>query len=103
MILRNPEVNVALFNHTSYDIMDYGFFHQGADIVILENPDYMEESLKEQLLENGILVRINDNEIIIKKNDTSIFNKHFEEGESKNAQLIAAIKPYLEELINNYE
>jgi len=103
IILRNPDVNFALFNHTKYDIYDYGFFHQGADMIVIEDPNYAEESLKEQLLEEGILIEIIDNDLNVFKNNEVIFNKTLNEGEDKEKVILSIIQPYLEDLVDKYE
>ena len=103
IILRNPDVNFALFNHNKYDIYDYGFFHEGADLVILENPNYAEEALKEMLLKGGVLIEIIDNELKIIKDNETLLNRTINEGESKEDVVLSIIQPYLVELVNKYE
>lgn len=66
LILRNPKTEVALFAHNKEDIYDFGLLHEGADIVILDNPEYAEEIvLKEQLLHDGILIDVYEHEVAL--------------------------------------
>jgi cyanophycin synthetase len=103
IILRNPEVSFALINHSKDDIYDYGFFHQGADIVILENPNYAEESLKEQLLSGGLLVEIIGNEFKATMYDQTILEKTISDGENTESLIMEVIIPHIQDVINKYE
>ncbi len=103
IVLRNPDVNFALFCHNRFDIYDFGFVHQGADIVILENPNDAEESLKEQLVPGGILIEILEDELTIIKDEKKLSTKTLIAGEKTSEAILSAIQPYLDELINKYE
>ncbi len=103
LILRNPEVNFALFNHSKYDIYDYGFFHQGADVVVIENPNYVEESIKEQILDDGILVEVVENDINVIQNNKTLQCITMKVNETKDEAILSVLQPYLEVLINRYE
>ncbi|MCD4791003.1 MAG: acetate--CoA ligase family protein, partial [Bacteroidales bacterium] len=104
IILRNPKTEIALFTHNFDDIFDYGILHEGADIIILNNPHYAEEkTLKEQLLPGGILIEVRDDEIIVSGEEPEHLSIPVENAEDKDAKLLEVIEPYLEKLIVKYD
>jgi len=104
IILRNPKTEFALFTHTLDNIYDFGLFHRGADIVILDNPEFVETStLKEQLLFDGLLIKINKNKIELLKEDILQTETYFETPQEMDDKLIDMINPYLRELLYKYE
>lgn len=103
IILRHPETEFAVINHNKLEIYDYGFFHEGADIIILDNPNYAEEAMKNLLLANGTLIEINDHQMEVKKNGESLSCITFYNDADKEHLIISAIEPLLKELIYKYE
>lgn len=105
MILRQPKADIALFTHTREDIYDYGILHEGADIVILDDPDYAEEVvLKDQLAADGLLLEIYDGEIIAFKGGVKKEAAYFANEEEKAQKIMALIgASYLNELFIKYE
>ena len=101
IIIRNPKLDFAVLNHNKDDIFDFGILHEGADIIILDNPHYAEETLKRDLLGNGYFVNISDNEIIVIQNEKEIGKYQFEE--NKDEILLKALEPLLEDLLGKYE
>ncbi|PLX12473.1 MAG: hypothetical protein C0594_02375 [Marinilabiliales bacterium] len=63
ILLRNPKLDIAVMNHVSDDIHDYGIWHQGMDIAILDDANYAEAILERDLLPGGILVEVKKVEI----------------------------------------
>jgi len=63
ILLRNPKLDCAIINHTRNDIHDYGMWHQGSDVVILEHANFAERVQKRDLLPGGILIEIRDVEV----------------------------------------
>ena len=55
IVLRNPRLDFAVFNHSRDDLVRFGAMHQGADVVVLEDPDPAEEVLARDLLPGGVL------------------------------------------------
>ncbi len=55
--LRNPKPDFAVFNHTKDDIFDYGSYHRGADVVILDDPYYAEKILACEVLPDGYVMQ----------------------------------------------
>ncbi|PKP22763.1 MAG: cyanophycin synthetase [Bacteroidetes bacterium HGW-Bacteroidetes-21] len=104
IILRNPQVDFAIFQHTRNDIYDFGLLHQGADIVILDEAHPAEEKvLEDQLLPGGLL-------IIMEKDTCKIFREgretdrfYFDGEEEKDKKLVRSIERELERLVYKYE
>lgn len=106
IILRNPDVEMALFTHYIDDIHDFGIMHHGADIVILDRATEVEQSvLTKQLFEDGVLVEATEDEIYIKKNGEVINTVSFkpDDQEDFDNQLLYLIEPYLKDIIFKYE
>ncbi len=100
LILRHPKLDVAIFKHNKDDIYDYGLFHSGLDIVILDNADYAEEvTLKDQMTQESLLLEIIENEIKLMKNGEILHATTCENEEDKNLQIVELLKPYLEAFI----
>jgi cyanophycin synthetase len=123
IILRDPTLEFAMFTHTKDHIFDYGIWHEGADIVILEEPHYAEESLLEkQMLSDGYLIFITKNKIkvyqgneltethALVETEATEATDESETGEEqtevikdKQEMLLSVIEPLLKELVNKYE
>lgn len=98
IILRHPKTTFAVFNHHREDIYNYGFFHDGADILILDHPNWAEESLKEMLLPGGCLIEVNETKIHAHLNGQkykSVSLKNETEKDQKIAELVKALLPAL--------
>jgi cyanophycin synthetase len=103
IILRDPDTEFAVFNHDKHDIYDFGFFHEGADVVILDNANYAEESIKNTLLENGFLINISEHQIEVLKNGEILSSISFFNEEDKENLIITALEPILKDLVFKYE
>jgi len=103
IILRNPEVNIAIFQHTKDNIYDFGILHQGADIVILDEPSYSEEKvLQEQLLKDGLLIVLEEDKGIVYRNDDEIDRFTFYSEEEKDKILAQLVTDEMEYLLKKY-
>lgn len=103
IILRNPEVNVAIFQHTKDDIYDFGILHQGADIIILDEPSYSEEKvLQEQLLKNGLAIILDDEKGILYRNNDELNRFSFYSEEEKYKVVAQIITDEMEHLLKKY-
>ncbi|MFO7735341.1 MAG: acetate--CoA ligase family protein [bacterium] len=59
VLLRHRSLDFAIIKHTFEKIHDYGIWHQGHDVAILEDANYAEDLvLKRDLLEDGLLIEI---------------------------------------------
>ena len=67
--LRNPWLDCAILECTEDNILDYGMFFKGADIVILDDPSGTEEVLIDSVIEGGILIETGprNREIVVSK------------------------------------
>ncbi len=111
MLLRNPKLEVAVFEHTKDTIYDFGTWHTGHNIAILEKPTYAEEILKRDLNKGGILVLINDenvedldneNLIITLSKDDEILSTTTVTKEQADAKVLELIQPYFADLLSKY-
>jgi cyanophycin synthetase len=104
MILRNPKCDIALFAHSKDNIYDFGILHCGADIVILDDADFAEEStLKAQLLNNGLLIHSAGNEIKVFEGSNEKESMHFDSPEDKDNKIMRILEDRLPGLISRYE
>ncbi|MCX7970668.1 MAG: cyanophycin synthetase [Negativicutes bacterium] len=100
--LRNPELKFAAFNHDKDSIFDYGIYHEGADIVILDHPHYAEEIMARQVLPGGYVVEINDNEIILYRDDEELKVVAYDLPGEKVDLVLSVIGPLLPEIYARY-
>lgn len=63
IVLRNPKLDFAMFNHYRDDIHDYGLWHTGLDVAILKHANYAEYTLERDLLPGGLLIEIVEKEV----------------------------------------
>ncbi len=103
IILRNPKLDIALFNHSKDDIFDYGTYHQGSDIVILENPHYSEEVLKRDLLQLGYFVEVLEDAINVYQEENLLGSLPYDNPIAKDFMILKAIEPILPSLIKKYD
>ena len=104
IILRNPKVDIALFAHTTDDVYDFGTLHSGADIVILDEASFAEETtLKGQLLPDSCLIEIIGEELKLIENGVEKETYHFDSPESKDDKIMKILEHKLGGLINKYE
>jgi cyanophycin synthetase len=104
MILRHPKCEFAVFSHTTDDILDFGTFHSGADLVILDEATKTEEfTMLDQLLPGGLLIQIIDKKITLTQNDVELKSTDFINDADLDQKLITMVEPYLKELVSKYE
>lgn len=104
IILRNPQVNFAVFQHTRGDIYDFGILHKGADIVILDEAHPVEEkTLEEQLLPGGLLVIAEKDTCKVFRDGREIDRFYFEGEDEKDRKMVRSLERELERLVYKYE
>lgn len=104
IILRNPDVNFAILQHQLDDIYDFGLFHEGADIVILDEAHPAEtKTLEEQLLPGGLLVIFEADTCKIYREGKEIDRFYFDGETEKDKKLVRALARELERLVYKYE
>lgn len=103
MILRHPSTDFALFVHGKDNIYDFGLLHQGADMVILDQPAFAEENvLIKQLFKDCPVIEVLDNKVELIVNDDVIAAENFENDMQKDDIIFRFIDPYLPDLLNKY-
>lgn len=103
LILRHPKLDIACFKHNKDDIYDYGLFHSGVDVVILDNADYAEEvTLKEQMQEDTLLLEIIENEMKLVKNNDVLNTATFETEDEKHTAIADMIAPYISGILEKH-
>ena len=99
LILRHPKVDFALFSHDSEKIHDYGLFHRGAALVILDEADSYEKATLKEQLKQGYILEIENNAIaLIKDGNTIKVNQYFSE-EEKDHRIMDVLAEHLQELL----
>ena len=102
ILLRNQKLDLAIVNHSQDDILDYGTYHQGADLVILKAPRFAEKILARDLLPGGYLIQITPQEIGLWQNGQAL-DTHPLPGATPMEEIIAAmVKSLLPELVEKY-
>jgi hypothetical protein len=102
-ILRSPKLGFALINHTTDDIYDYGTVHEGADVVVLEEPSEAEAILARDLLPGGYLVEVGAEAIVVEQDGEEVERTALAAGDDKDAVLLTVLGGRLEELVTKYE
>ncbi len=102
IMLRNPRLDFALFNHTADDIDDYGMVHQGADIVIVDEPKPAETVLERDLLSGGCLVKVGGGRITVSCRNEEMEFGSFADDAEKESLLLDAIDGVVKELVEKY-
>ncbi|MCS6808487.1 MAG: cyanophycin synthetase [Bacteroidota bacterium] len=104
IILRNPKLDFAVFRHTKDDIFDYGTFHQGADVVILEDPHYAEEILKRDVEPDGYILQVHDGYVVMMGKSLSEPRAvTFTAEEGRDGGIFKALEPLLPSLLTKYD
>ena len=101
IILRHIGMEAAVFCHERDNIHDYGIFHSGADIVILDEPNYAERILERELFAHGFLIDVYDDHVELFDKTQSLGVFHYE-GKSKEATLAEVIAPLLPAIFARY-
>ncbi|MBU0487106.1 MAG: acetate--CoA ligase family protein [Bacteroidetes bacterium] len=103
IILRHPKVEFALFKHNTDDIYDFGLVHEGANIVILDEPSGAEvKVLETQLIPGGLVLDIEENEILVLRNGEEVDRRQFNSPEDKDMKILEIIEPEFKHLIDKY-
>ncbi|GAB4333473.1 MAG: hypothetical protein OHK0038_09650 [Flammeovirgaceae bacterium] len=104
IMLRHIGLDFAVMSHNRDVIHDFGIYHSGADIVILDKPNYAERSLESEMLPHGFVVEIYHDKGIIEVLDAKKSLATYPlDSADKEGSLLKAITPYLPAIIERYE
>ncbi len=133
ILFRNPKLDIAVIDHDNENIHDFGTYHFGHDVTILDRANYAERILERDLLPDGILIEISELEeaeneaaveeaateqtqpesateekavklqLNLKKAGELILTMPIADELEIDAMILEALKPYLAEILNKYE
>lgn len=112
IILRNPKLDAAVFCHNKEEIHDYGMWHNGSDIAILDHANYAEYTIERDLIPGGILIEIIEKEVTETETQTKLYvlqnGKILQEvnvqmGDNIDDLIFFALSPYLKEFLFKYD
>ncbi|HPW55289.1 MAG: hypothetical protein KA072_01615 [Thermoanaerobaculaceae bacterium] len=103
MLLRWPQLDVAAIHHGENDIAAEGMFHQGADIVVLDEPHAVEETVARDLLPAGALVRLQGEELTVSRGGVTVERIPCRHDGEREQTIMTALRPLLPELLARYE
>lgn len=101
IILRHPKLDIAILQHSKDDIYDFGTWHEGADLVILENPDIAEEILARDMLPGAYYFEVEDEQILLHHLD-QVTCHPVPEDSDKESVLLNLIRPLVPGLLELY-
>lgn len=94
LALRNPKLDLAVINHDKNDIYDFGTWHDGCDIAILNKANTAEYTLERDLLPGGLLIEVIDTEV-----DDTITNNKPERRDDKREEITELISELKREIL----
>lgn len=104
IILRHPQTSLAMLQHNVDDIFDYGIFHEGADIVVLDNAGEGEETtFRKQLLPGALLIKITPEKFLVKSEEEVVKELNLDGDENTDDMIYDVISQYLPDLLVKYE
>ena len=78
-------------------------FHQGADIVVLDEPHAVEETVARDLLPAGALVRLQGEELTVSRGGVTVERIPCRHDGEREQTIMTALRPLLPELLARYE
>jgi cyanophycin synthetase len=109
LLFRNPKADIAIVNHSRDDIFDFGIYHNGMDIAILNRANYAEYILVRDLFPGGLLIEVteigeeNKTELVVSRDLKEISRVAVECEENIDDMIFSAIEPYLKDLLFKYD
>lgn len=103
IILRNPKLDFAAFSHDHEDLARFGTMHQGADVVVLEDPDPTEEVLARDLLADGALIRLEGGTVRTTRGGAEVATRPVGPGANHEQVLFEVLEPLLDDLLVKYD
>jgi len=103
IILRNPKLDFAVFSHAHDDLVRFGTMHQGADVVVLSDPDPTEEVLARDLLPDGTLIRLEDGAVRTTRGGAEVATRPVGPDTDREQVLFEVLEPLLDDLLSKYD
>ncbi len=103
IVLRNPRLGFAVFSHDRDALAEYGTMHQGADVVVLEDPEPAEETLARDLLPGGYLVRVANGSVRTFRDGLEVGCVAVADPAQRDSALLETVEPLLGELLAKYD
>lgn len=121
ILFRNPKLDIAVIDHYSENIHDFGTYHLGHDVAILDRANYAEQTLARDLSPDGILIEITGTDqlapenaevqqepkvplvLVVKKAGEVISTTPIENEDEIDNLTFEALKPFLKEVFYKYE
>lgn len=107
IILRHPKLGLLIARHTAPEIAEFGMYHQGVDVVVLDGPNAVEEVLKRDLVEDGYLVAVEPKQVTVRRGGKAVKKVPVAgagktTAKDREVALLKAIVPLLPELLDKY-
>jgi cyanophycin synthetase len=110
ILFRNPKLDIALIDHDNENIHDYGTYHLGHDVAILDKANYAERILERDLMPDGILIEIVEDPdtegkctLVVKKAGEIVSESEVDNPEQTEELIVGALRPYLKEILEKYD
>ncbi|HPC82623.1 MAG TPA: hypothetical protein P5234_04900 [Thermoanaerobaculaceae bacterium] len=103
ILLRWPKLGLAAIHHSEDDLAAEGMFHQGADVVVLDQPHAVEETLARDLLPAGVLIRLVGEELTVSRGGAVVERMPCRRAGEREQAIMAALRPLLPELLARYD
>ncbi len=101
VLFRNPRLGMAAVNHTSPEILEHGFGHWGADLVILDAPDQIERTMARDLVKDGWLIEVGEKSVAVSRAGRKVGEAKL--GPDRDELVFRAVEPLLSELVAKYK
>jgi cyanophycin synthetase len=103
LALRNPRLGFALFNHDKDAWLDYGSFHQGADIAVLNGPHAVEEQcLRRDVLSGGHVIEAREDRAVLTRGGEEIAALPLGPEMDREDAIFQLMEPLLPALVARY-
>lgn len=109
IVFRNPKADIAILNHSRDDIFDFGIYHNGMDIAILNRANYAEYILVRDLLPGGLLIEVTETgeenkiELVVSIDLKELSRAVISCEDDIDAMIFAVLEPHLKELLFKYD
>ena len=112
ILFRNPLLDIAVLNHSRENVYDFGIWHGGLDIAILNKPNYAEDIMERDLLPGGLLFLIDDIktaegeplvEILVTQDENELHRINIAPEENIDDKIFELLEPHLNELLFKYD